>query len=142
MRIAVGSDHAALELKSAVVQHIKESGIDVVDLGTHTEESCDYPDIAKQVCDRIIAGEFQLGILICGTGIGMSIAANKVKGIRAALCHDTFSASMAKQHNDSNVLCIGARVVGSGLALAIVDQWLSQEFIGGRHATRVGKLEK
>lgn len=141
MKIAIGSDHAALDLKSTIVEHLKESGTDVTDLGTHTAESCDYPDIAKLVCEKVAAGEYQYGILVCGTGIGMSIAANKVKGIRAALCHDTFSASMAKQHNNSNILCMGARVVGSGLALAIVDEWISQEFVGGRHAIRVEKLE-
>lgn len=141
MKIAIGSDHAALELKSIVLEHLKESGIEVADLGTYTEESCDYPDIAKLVCEKVVTDEYQSGILICGTGIGMSIAANKVKGIRAALCHDVFSASMAKQHNNSNILCMGARVIGPGLALTIVDEWINQEFVGGRHALRLDKLE-
>lgn len=135
--IVIGCDHAALDLKNAVISHLKEKDYDVVDVGTYTSDSCNYPTIAHDACEKIQKGEAALGILVCGTGIGMSMAANKHRGIRAALCSDTFSASATREHNDANVLCMGARVIGEGLALDIVDAFLSHEFLGGRHQTRV-----
>ncbi len=141
MRLAIGCDHAALPLKQVIYQYLFDQGLNAQDLGTYTEDSCDYPDIAQAVCEKVSTGEVERGILICGTGIGMSIAANKIKGIRAALCHDVYSARATRNHNDSNVLCMGARVIGSGLALCIVDAWLDEAFKGGRHLTRINKLE-
>src|SRR5574344_561957 len=139
--IAIGSDHAGFELKNKIVEHLKEKGFEVKDFGTYSEESCDYPDYARAVSVPVSKGEFNLGILVCGTGIGMDICANKVKGIRAALCNDTFSAHSAREHNNSNVLCLAARVSGVGLALDIVDVWLKSEFKGGRHQRRVDMIE-
>jgi len=121
-------------------QHLAERGIEVHDAGTYTEESCDYPDIALQLCRAVTAGDGDRGVLVCGTGIGMSMAANKVKGIRAALCGDVFSAIMSREHNDANVICLGERVLGPGLAVCILDAWLDTEFAGGRHARRVNKI--
>ncbi len=142
MRVALGGDHAAFSLKKDIKEYLIEQRITVDDLGTYTLESCDYPDIAQPLCEKVITGEYDRGILICGTGIGMSIAANKIKGVRAALCHDVYSARLTRNHNDSNILCMGARIIGSGLALRIVQEWLSQEFKGGRHKIRIGKLER
>jgi ribose 5-phosphate isomerase B len=140
MKIAVGSDHAGYRLKGEVAALIQELGHEVSDLGTHSEESVDYPDFAVKVARAVTGGEADLGILVCGTGLGMAIAANKVKGIRAVTCGDTFSARASREHNDANVLCIGARVTGGGLALEIVKTWLESEFQGGRHARRVQKI--
>lgn len=135
--IVVGCDHAALDLKNAIVSHLKKKEYDVVDVGTYTSDSCNYPTIAHQACAMVQTGEACFGILVCGTGIGMSMAANKHHGIRAALCSDTFSACATREHNDANVLCMGARVIGEGLALDIVDTFLAHDFLGGRHQTRV-----
>lgn len=142
MKIVIGADHGGYQAKGLVLEYLTGQGYVVEDLGTHSEESCDYPDIAHQVGRKVATGDFSLGILICGTGIGMSLAANKVPGIRAALCQDTYSARMARSHNDSNVLCLGARVTGMGLMLDIVDTYLQGSFIGGRHARRVKKIEQ
>lgn len=142
MKIIVGSDHGGFNLKRAIVDDLKEKGVDVTDFGPETAESVDYPDYAKPLAEKVAAGEYDKGILVCGTGIGMSISANKVKGIRSALVHDTFSARATRQHNDSNVLAMGERVIGAGLALDIVDIWLNTEFEGGRHERRVCKIEE
>ena len=139
-KIVIGCDHAALDLKAKVISHLEENGISVLDIGTYTKDSCNYPDYASAVCEKIQAGEFELGILICGTGIGMSMAANKHNGIRATCCSDTFSARATRQHNNANVLCFGERVVGLGLALEIVDAFVNEEYLGGRHEARVQML--
>lgn len=140
MKIALGSDHAGLPLKNEIIKHLEGKGIEIKDFGTYTEESCDYPDYAKNVAEKVVAKEFDFGILVCGTGIGISIAANKVKGVRAALCSDTFSAHACREHNNANILALGQRVVGVGLALDIVDNFLNAEFQGGRHENRVNKM--
>lgn len=137
MRVALAADHGGLELKNSIRSWLEKAGYSVEDFGVHTGESVDYPDYAKIVAEKVASGEFDRGILVCGTGIGMSIAANKVPGIRAALVHDVFSARATREHNDSNILCIGQRVVGEGHALAIVEAWLRTEFSGGRHSRRV-----
>lgn len=136
-KIIIGCDHAAPELKNTVRDHLTARGFDVEDVGVHTTASCHYPDIARKVCSKIQSGEREMGILICGTGIGMSMAANKHTGIRAACCSDTFSARLTRAHNDANVLCFGARVVGAGLALELVDAFVNTAFEGGKHQTRV-----
>ena len=141
MKIAIGSDHAGLSLKAAIVAQLKAKGYDVADLGTHTADSCDYPVYAKAVARGVAAGDYARGILVCGTGQGMAMTANRVPGVRAAVLADTFSARMTAAHNDSNVLCLGARVVGEGLALELVDVWMATAFEGGRHARRVGMIE-
>lgn len=138
--IAIGSDHGGYELKEHVKKHLVENGVEVKDFGTFSEASVDYPDCAKPVCEAVINGEAERGILLCGTGIGISIAANKYKGIRAALCSDVYSAMMAKQHNNANIICLGGRVTGRELAFMIVDTWLKTEFEGGRHADRIKKI--
>ena len=138
--LAIGSDHGGFELKSYIIEHLKGKGIECKDCGTYTEESCDYPDIAKKVADTVLSGECERGILICGTGIGISIAANKVDGIRAALCSDVFSAKMARQHNNANIICLGGRVTGRELAFMIIDTFLEAEFEGGRHQKRIDKI--
>jgi ribose 5-phosphate isomerase B len=135
--IAIASDHAALDLKSEIKKHLEEQGFEVTDYGTYTPDSCNYPDYAEKVCDAVTGGKQDLGILVCGTGIGMSMAANKCKGIRAACCTDTFSARFTRLHNDANVLCMGARVIGAGLACDIADIFINTDFEGGRHQTRV-----
>jgi len=142
MKIAIGSDHAGFKLKETVKEFLKTSGIEVIDFGTHSEESADYPDFAFPVAEAVAKKEFDFGILICGTGIGMSITANKVAGIRAALCNDLFTANCSKEHNDANVLCMGGRIIGEGLAKAIVQTWLERKFQGGRHERRVKKIEE
>lgn len=142
MKIALGSDHAGLKLKKVIMEHLKEKNLEYEDFGTYTESSCDYPDFALKVAERVAAGEFNFGILVCGTGIGISISANKVPGIRAALCSDTFSAHACREHNDANILAMGERVVGPGLALDIVDAFLNAGFLGGRHANRVNKIKE
>jgi ribose 5-phosphate isomerase B len=136
-KLVIGCDHAAPELKAIVRDHLIERGFDVTDIGTHTTDSCNYPDYAHALCKKIQSGECELGILICGTGIGMSMAANKHKGIRAACCSDTFSARLTRLHNDANVLCFGARVVGQGLAIDLVDTFIDAEFEGGKHQKRI-----
>lgn len=141
LRIAIGSDHGGYEYKEQIVSHLKEKGYECVDVGTYSTDSCDYPVIARAVTTKITTGEADRGILICGTGIGMSIVANKVKGIRAALCGDTFSARASRAHNNSNVLCLGERVIGINLAMDIVDIWLESMFEGGRHQRRVDMME-
>ena len=142
MKIALGSDHAGYALKSEVAAFLADLGYDVVDLGTEDDRhSVHYPEYGKAVAQAVASGTCDLGIAICGTGIGVSIAANKVHGARAALCTDTYMARMSRQHNDANVLCLGGRVVGTGLALDIVASWLKGEFEGGRHATRVAMFE-
>ncbi len=142
MKIALGSDHGGFALKEEVKKHLKEQNIEFVDYGTHSEESVDYPDYGEKVGKAVAGGECEKGIIVCGTGIGISIAANKVDGVIAALCHDTFSARMTRKHNDSNILSMGERVIGVGLALDIVDTWLTTEFDGGRHAKRVDKIRE
>lgn len=141
--IAIGSDHGGFGLKQEVMEHLKERNIEYKDFGSYSEESCDYPVYAKKVAQAILDKECELGILICGTGIGISIAANKVKGIRAALCHDCFSAEATKLHNDANILAMGARVVGPGLALKIVDTFLDTPFSNDeRHIRRINLIEE
>ena len=140
-KIAIGSDHGGFEYKAKIIDYLKEHNFEYEDMGTYTTESCDYPVIAKKVANEIVSGKADKGILVCGTGIGMSIAANKVKGIRAALCSDTFSARATRAHNNSNILCLGQRAIGECLALEIVDVWLHTEFEGGRHQRRIDKIE-
>ena len=139
-KITIGCDHAGYELKKKVIDHLRERGIEVIDVGTHSTDSCDYPAIAHAVCKNIQDGVTELGILVCGTGIGMSMAANKHRGIRAAACSDTFSARLTRVHNDANVLCFGERVVGMGLALDLVDNFIDAEFEGGKHQRRVDMI--
>ncbi len=141
MKIAVGSDHGGFRLKGEILRFLTEAGHQVEDMGTHSEASTDYPDYAFSVARAVAAGEADLGILVCGTGIGMSIAANKVRGARAALATDCYMARMAREHNNANILCLGGRVVGVGTALEIVRAFLESRFAGGRHARRVGKIE-
>ncbi len=138
--IAIGSDHGGFALKQAVMQHLSALGLEYKDYGTYTEESCDYPIYAEAVARAVTSGAAEKGILICGTGIGVSIAANKVQGIRAALCGDCYSAEYTRRHNDANVLALGARVTGAGLAEKIVDTFLQTGFEGGRHARRVALI--
>ena len=139
-RIVMGSDHAGLSLKLKVKAHLEARGFEVMDVGTHAPESCNYTVYADALCKALTAGEADLGILVCGTGIGMSIAANKHKGIRAACCENTFSARMTRMHNDANVLCFGERVIGYGLACDMVDLFVDTPFEGGRHQARVDDL--
>jgi len=139
--IALGCDHGGYALMQSVKAHLDELGLEYKDFGTYSTDSCDYPVYAKAAANAVASGECEKGILICGTGIGISIAANKVKGIRAALCSDCFSAEMTRRHNDANMLAMGARVLGEGLALKIVDIFLRTEFDGGRHARRVDMIE-
>lgn len=138
--IAVCCDHGGLSLKQEVLRHLEEKGLEYKDFGTNSPESCDYPDIVKPLCQAIQRGECDKGVIICGTGIGISMAANKMKGIRAALCHDSFSAEFTRRHNDSNIIAFGARVIGPGLALQLLDIFLNTPFEGGRHAVRVDKM--
>jgi ribose 5-phosphate isomerase B len=140
VKIAIGSDHGGFELKEQVVDYLQSNGHLVDDCGCTSLESVDYPDFADKVCGEVRNGKSDAGILICGTGIGMSIAANRHRDIRAALCHEAFTARMSREHNNANVLCIGARVVGSEVALDIVKVWVSTDFAGGRHQLRLDKL--
>jgi ribose 5-phosphate isomerase B len=140
MKVAIASDHGGLKIREEIKGLLKDMGIEFEDFGCDCETSVDYPDYALPVAQKVANGEFDRGILICGTGIGMSIAANKVKGIRCALTHDTFSARATREHNDTNILAMGERVIGPGLARDIAKIWLTTEFEGGRHATRVGKI--
>ncbi|OPX84372.1 MAG: putative sugar phosphate isomerase YwlF [Pelotomaculum sp. PtaB.Bin104] len=141
MKIAIASDHGGFRLKEEVAGLLSEFGIEYKDFGTFSEAAVDYPDLALIVAEAVCAGDFDRGILCCGTGIGVSIAANKVPGIRAALCHDTFSARAAREHNCANILTLGQRVIGAGLARDIVTTWLEAEFQGGRHASRIEKIK-
>lgn len=138
--LAIGSDQGGFELKEHIKKHLEEKGIEFKDYGTYSEDSVDYPDCAAPVCRAVLNGEAERGILVCGTGIGISIAANKFHGIRAALCSDVYSATMSKEHNNANIICLGGRVTGRELAFMIVDAWHNAEFLGGRHARRVEKI--
>ncbi len=140
MKVTIGCDHGALALKESVKKVLAELDVEIDDVGTYTEDSIDYPDIAEEVCAAVTSGKSERGVVLCGTGIGISIAANKIKGIRCALCGDVFSARMARAHNNANVLALGGRVLGSGLAGEIVRAFFTQEFEGGRHERRVGKI--
>ena len=141
MKIVIGCDHAGFSLKPIVKKHLLSLGHEIVDVGTNSADSCHYPVFAHALCEKIQSGECELGILICGTGIGMSIAANKHKGIRAACCSDVFSARLTREHNDANVLCFGERVVGAGTAIDLVDAFLNAEYLNnGNHVTRVAML--
>ncbi len=140
-QIAIGCDHVGFELKTHIIEHLQSKGYGIKDFGTHSTERTDYPLFAKAVADAVTKGECEKGILVCGTGVGISIAANKVKGVRAVVCSEPYSALLSRQHNDTNILALGARVVGRDLALMIVDSWLGGEFEGGRHQRRVDMLE-
>ena len=140
MKIGIGNDHSALELKAEIIGFLKEKGYEIVDFGTNSTESCDYPIYGEKVARAVAAGEVEKGILICGTVLGTSLAANKVEGIRAVVCSEPFTAKMSRAHNNCNILALGARVVGAELAKMIVDTWLSTEFEGGRHQRRVDMI--
>lgn len=140
MKIAIGSDHAGFRLKQAVIKRFEQ--IEFVDVGAHSEDSCDYPDYGVAAAMKVASGETRFAIVICGSGVGISIAANKVHGIRAALCHNEYMAEMSRRHNDANVLALGARIIGEDLALAIIERWISSPFDGGRHQRRIEKLER
>ena len=140
MRIVTGSDHAGFVLKQDLIEFLTEQGNDVVDKGTTVKERCDYPDYAASVAHAVASGEADWGLLVCGTGIGMAMSANKIHGIRAAVVSDAFSARATRLHNDANVLCLGERVVGAGLAREIVAAWLGAEYEGGRHQARIDKM--
>lgn len=140
-QIAIGCDHVGFELKTHIIEHLQSKGYGIKDFGTHSTERTDYPLFAKAVADAVTKGECEKGILVCGTGVGISIAANKVKGVRAVVCSEPYSALLSRQHNDTNILALGARVVGRDLALMIADIWLGGEFEGGRHQRRVDMIE-
>lgn len=141
MKIVIGSDHAGYEIKEVIKKVLLSRHVDPVDVGTYGEESCDYPDFGKMVAEGVSTGEFDRGILICGTGIGMSMVANRFSGVRAALCHDIYTAKMSRMHNDANILVMGGRVIGRGLAEEILTTWLDTAFEGGRHKGRIDKIE-
>lgn len=140
MKIAIGNDHAAVELKQQIMEYVKELGHEVINYGTDTSDSCHYPEYGEKVAKAVAEKEADCGILICGTGVGISIAANKVKGIRAAVCSDTTTARLVKEHNNANIIAFGARIVGNELAKDIVKAYLNAEFLGGRHAERVDMI--
>lgn len=140
MKVAVACDHGGFRLKNVLMEEMKRQGIEVVDFGTYNEKSCDYPDFAAPAAKAVAKGECDKGVLVCGTGIGVSMTANKVKGIRCALCHDVFSAKATRAHNDTNVLAMGQRVIGEGLAIEILNAWLHTEFEGDRHIRRIQKV--
>ena len=140
--IAIASDHGGYALKQELIARLKERDLEYRDFGTFSEESCDYPDFGEPAARAVVSGECDRGILICGTGIGMSITANKIKGVRCALCGDCYSAELTRRHNDANILAMGARVVGPGLAVKIMDAFLDTPFEGGRHARRVAKIHE
>jgi ribose 5-phosphate isomerase B len=142
LKVAIGCDHAGFELKEKIVEYLALKGYDYKDFGTYSVESCDYPKVAKTVAKAVADKSFERGILVCGSGIGVSIAANKVRGIRAALCWNMFTAKSSRSHNDSNILCLGQRVTEIDLAIDIVDTWLNTEFEGGRHKVRVDMIEE
>lgn len=141
-KIVIASDHGGFELKLKIKEYLLSQNYDVLDLGTDSNKSCDYPYFAKKLCSKILSGEFNKGILICGTGLGMSICANRFKGIRAACVSDTYSAKMSRLHNNSNVLCLGSRVLGDGLACDILDIWLNTSFEGNRHQKRLDMIDE
>ena len=141
MKLAIASDHAGYALKQNVKEYLRQQGHFVEDFGTHSSESMDYPDVARPAAESVARGDNELGILICGSGIGMSMAGNKVKGVRAALCSEPLSARLTKLHNDANILCLGARMIGIEMALEILEVFLNTKFEGGRHQRRVDKLE-
>ena len=140
MRVAIGNDHSAVELKEIIADYVRELGHEAINLGTDTTQSCDYPLYGEKVGRAVVSGEADLGIAICGTGLGISLAANKVKGVRACVCSEPYTARMSRLHNNANVLCFGARVVGSELAKMITQVWLGTEFEGGRHQRRVDQI--
>lgn len=140
MKIAIGSDHGGFDLKTTLMVFLKEAGVEVIDCGTYTKDSCHYPEIAKEVALKIKKKQAEFGILCCGTGIGMSLAANKISGIRAAVVSDAFSAKYTRLHNDANIICLGERVTGPGLACLLTDIFLSTDFEGGRHKVRVDMI--
>lgn len=140
MKIAIGSDHGGLNLKSVLKSHMESKGIEVKDFGTHSTDSVDYPDYGEAVGEAVAKGDYDLGVLVCGTGLGISMAANKVNGVIAACVSDCFSAEMARAHNNANILALGERVVGPGLAVKLLDTFLETEFEGGRHQRRVDKI--
>ena len=140
MKIGIGNDQSAVDLKKAVVEHLQSEGYEVVDYGTYTKDSCDYPKYGEIVARAIMAGEVDLGVLICGTGVGISLAANKVKGIRAAVCSEPYTAQLVRRHNNAQIIAFGARVVGDEMAKMIVDSFLNAEFEGGRHQRRVDMI--
>ncbi len=142
MKIAIGNDHAAVALKNEIMEYVRELGHEVDNFGTDTNESCDYPEYGEKVGRAVASGEYDCGILICGTGVGISIAANKVNGVRAAVCSDVATAHLVKEHNNANIIAFGARIVGSELAKDIVKAYLEAEFLGGRHAKRVAMFEE
>lgn len=141
LTIAIGSDHAGVKLKETLIKHLENKGVVVKNFGTDSEDSVDYPDYAQTVSNSVISKECDFGILICGTGIGISIAANKIKGIRAALCHDGYTAKMSKLHNNANIIAMGANVIGREVAKDMIDIWLSSHFEGGRHERRLNKID-
>ena len=141
MKFYIATDHAGVDLKDYTVELLKQKGHEVVDLGPFNKERVDYPDYAVKVAQSVLADGASQGILICGSGIGMSMAANRFHGIRAALCHDAYTAQVARQHNDANILCFGERIIGQGVAESIIDDWLASSFEGGRHCGRVEKIE-
>ncbi|NLZ16480.1 MAG: ribose 5-phosphate isomerase B [Desulfobulbaceae bacterium] len=140
MKIGIGSDHGGFALKEHIIAYLTKEGYEVIDVGNHGEASVDYPDFANKLCLAMAAGDFERGILICGTGIGMSMAANRHRHIRAALCQESFSARMSREHNNANVLCLGGRVLGVELAKDIVSTWLHTDFAGGRHQNRIARF--
>lgn len=140
MRFYIATDHAGYSVKAFVIEHLEQKGYEVIDLGPYSDERVDYPDFAKKLCHEVVQDDQSLGVLICGTGIGISIAANKIDGIRAALCHDAFTAQLCKEHNDANVLCFGERVVGKGVISSMLDAFCDASFAGGRHTKRVQKI--
>ena len=140
-KIALGCDHGGFNYKNKIIKYLEYKGYETIDVGTYTQESCDYPEIAHKVAKLVATKEAEKGILICGSGIGMSIAANKTKGIRAALCTETTSARLSREHNNSNILCMGERLIGETMALEIVETWLNTEFSGGRHQHRIDLIE-
>lgn len=142
MKIALGTDHAGYDFKEAVQAFLKEQGHEVQDLGTYNKDSCDYPDYAERVCKYVVQGSAPFGILVCGSGIGMSIAANKIHGVRAALCHDLYTARMARSHNDANILVLPSRLIAPTISYEMIQLFLNTPFEGGRHAGRVDKIMK
>jgi len=142
MKFYIATDHAGVELKDYTVELLKQKGHDVIDLGPFSKERVDYPDYAHKVAESVLAESSSQGILICGSGIGMSMAANRHAGIRAALCHDAYTATVARGHNDANILCFGERIVGKGVAESIIDAWIDASFEGGRHTARIEKIER
>lgn len=141
MKIVIGNDHAAVEMKGIIRAYLEDKGYEVINKGCDTEDRVDYPDYAEKIGNAVVSGEAELGIAICGTGVGMSIAVNKIRGIRAVCCSEPYSAKLSRMHNDSNVLCFGARVVGPEMAKMIVDEWLNASYLGQHHEARVAKIK-